>query len=109
CTSDSACSASQKCSGNKCVAVSCSGTCMTVSNHACVKKSGCCTSNSDCSGAQTCSGGKCVAVSCKPVCWYAENHTCVTARWYKVKPRGAACSDGCECSSGSCSGGSICN
>ncbi|MGN0904345.1 MAG: hypothetical protein ACI4PW_04230, partial [Alphaproteobacteria bacterium] len=90
CTSDSGCSDSQKCSGNKCVAVPCSGTCMIVSNHACVRQSGCCTSNSDCSSGYRCASGRCT-MKC------ISNDHCRSAAFCSGYPKST-----CNTSSGIC-------
>ena len=64
CTSDSQCASNQRCSNNRCVAVSCS-TCYYASNHTCARDSSCCLSNSDCAGNQKCTNNKCVAKTCE--------------------------------------------
>ncbi|MGN0904407.1 MAG: hypothetical protein ACI4PW_04550, partial [Alphaproteobacteria bacterium] len=102
CTSDSACSASQKCSGNKCVAVSC-GTCETVSNHACVKKSGCCTSNSECGSGKECKNNACVTkdpcagVSCGANSYCSGGSCYCNSGYIKV---GGTCKLDCRCKPG---------
>ena len=75
CSKDADCGSSQRCSNNKCVAVSC-GACQTAQNHQCVAIPGCCTADSQCGGTERCSGNKCVAVSCG-ACQTAQNHQCV--------------------------------
>ncbi|MGN0904626.1 MAG: hypothetical protein ACI4PW_05665, partial [Alphaproteobacteria bacterium] len=101
-TSDSGCSSSQKCSGNKCVAVSC-GTCETASNHTCVKKSGCCTSDSDCGSGKECKSNSCVAITCPSNCSRCSSSSTCTS-----------CDSGYKLSNGKClrsliGGGDVCN
>ena len=63
CTSDSQCAGNQKCSNNRCAAVSCS-TCYEAKNHACSKKSRCCLNNSECASYEKCVSNSCTVKTC---------------------------------------------
>ena len=83
CTSDSQCGSTQRCSNNRCVAVSCD-TCYYASNHTCARNSSCCLNNNDCGSSQKCVNNSCVKKSCgemgyKSSCNTADGYTAVSA------------------------------
>ena len=113
CTSDSQCASNQRCSNNRCVAVSCS-TCYYASNHTCARNTSCCLNNNDCSSSQKCVNNRCVKKSCgemgyKSSCNTADGYTAVSANvtgsdgtCYNCNV--ASCPSGYSTSTTSCSG-----